>query len=87
MVWIDDSIDELPQDFIQCNIPKVIVGPSQPKETVPSDLWLPTGIMGVTHSANVFRGDKTILAKIPIQTKELQTQCSSPGDWLGRLVR
>lgn len=87
VVWIDDSIEELPQDFIQCNIPKVIVGPSQPKETVPSDLWLPTGIMGVTHSANVFRGDQTILAKIPIQTKELQIQCSSPGDWLGRLVR
>jgi len=87
VVWIDDSIEDLPQDFMECKIPKVIVGPSQPQGTLPSDLWLPTGIMGMTHSANVFRGDQTILAKIPIQRKELQTQYSSPCDWLGRLVR
>ncbi len=87
VIWIDDSIEELPLDFIEQSIPKLIVGPSQTKPTLPSDLWLPTGIMGETHSANVFRGDQTILAKIKTPRKELQDQYSSPCDWLGRLMR
>jgi formylmethanofuran dehydrogenase subunit B len=87
ILWIDDSIEELPEDFIEQNIPKLIVGPNRPKTTSPSDLWLPAGIMGVSHSANVFRGDQTILANIPIRRKELQSPCLTPCDWLGRLMR
>ena len=87
LLWIDDSLDELPDELVEQNIPKLIIGPNQNKLACPSDLWLPTGIMGVTHSANIFRGDQTILAKIPVEGRGSPTHYLSPSDWVGRLLR
>ncbi|MEI6526125.1 MAG: hypothetical protein WCP62_08865 [Planctomycetota bacterium] len=84
IIWIDDTLDDLPTDFDASKLRRVIVGPNPPSTVSESQIWLPTGIAGTTFAANMFRGDQTILAKIPC-TDPLPS--FTPSAWLGRLTR
>lgn len=82
LIWIDDSMGELPDEIHELTMPKVLIGPNKPTRAKPQDYWLASGLGGVTHPINTFRGDQTILARIP---SEGSLRIPSPSDWLRRI--
>lgn len=87
LVWVDDSIEDLPPELLELDIPKVIIGPNPVLDRVTPSTWLPSGMLGVTHRGNVFRGDQTVLAKLGSVESDCSSACPSPADWIGRLTR
>jgi hypothetical protein len=87
LIWVDDSIEDLPPELLELDIPKVIIGPSPVLDRVALSTWLPSGMLGVTHRGNVFRGDQTVLAKLGSVESDSSSACPSPADWIGRLTR
>jgi formylmethanofuran dehydrogenase subunit B len=87
VVWVDDSLEELPSELLELDLPKLIIGPNQgasePATDPTTDLWLPAGIVGVTHTVHIFRGDQTVLAHVVCDSPR---GSQMPSQWLKRLV-
>jgi len=82
LIWIDDTLEDLPSELLQLRVPVIVIGSNSSGESKALNNWLPTGIAGHTFSVNAFRGDQTLLAKIyPESTSDLV----SPSDWLRRI--
>ena len=87
VVWVDDSIEPEPGEFIRLDFPKIIIGSMPIDRPGATEVWLPSGIVGVTHPMKAFRADQTVLAKIEPNTGRRTLSHPMPAQWLGRLMR
>jgi formylmethanofuran dehydrogenase subunit B len=83
LVWVDDSLEELPGELLELDLPKLIIGPNPGSSNHQADRWLPAGIVGVTHTVNMFRGDQTILANVH---SDCPPGSQMPSQWLKRFL-
>lgn len=83
LVWVDDSLEELPRELLELDLPKLIIGPNQGSSNHQADRWLPAGIVGVTHTVNMFRGDQTVLANVHC---DCHPGTQMPSQWLKRFI-
>jgi hypothetical protein len=82
-VWVDDSLEELPRELLELDLPKLIIGPNPGSSNQQADRWLPAGIVGVTHTVNMFRGDQTVLANVHC---DCPPGSQMPSQWLKRFL-
>jgi len=83
LVWVDDSLEELPGELLELDLPKLIIGPNPGSSNQQADRWLPAGIVGVTHTVNMFRGDQTVLANVHC---DCPPGSQMPSQWLKRFL-
>jgi formylmethanofuran dehydrogenase subunit B len=83
LVWVDDSLEELPRELLELDLPKLIIGPNPGSSNHQADRWLPAGIVGVTHTVNMFRGDQTVLANVHC---DCPPGSQMPSQWLKRFL-
>jgi formylmethanofuran dehydrogenase subunit B len=83
LVWVDDSLEELPSELLELDLPKLIIGPNPGSSNHQADRWLPAGIVGVTHTVNMFRGDQTVLANVHC---DCPPGSQMPSQWLKRFL-
>ena len=83
LVWVDDSLEELPRELLELDLPKLIIGPNPGSSNHQADRWLPAGIVGVTHTVNMFRGDQTVLANVHC---DCHPGSEMPSQWLKRFI-
>jgi formylmethanofuran dehydrogenase subunit B len=83
LVWVDDSLEELPRELLELDLPKLIIGPNPGSSNQQADRWLPAGIVGVTHTVNMFRGDQTVLANVHC---DCPPGSQMPSQWLKRFL-
>ena len=83
LVWVDDSLEELPCELLELDLPKLIIGPNPGSSNQQADRWLPAGIVGVTHTVNMFRGDQTVLANVHC---DCPPGSQMPSQWLKRFL-
>ena len=87
VVWVDDSIERVPEEFIRVELPKISISSMPIDNPTAQDVWLPSGIAGVSSAMKAFRGDQTILANIQPASNPNLPKHRSASDWIGRLLQ
>ncbi|MBU6385884.1 MAG: hypothetical protein KGS49_08110 [Planctomycetes bacterium] len=87
VVWVDDSIEPVPEEFLRVEVPKISISSIPIANPTAQDVWLPSGIAGVSSAMKAFRGDQTILANIQPASNQNLPKLRSPSDWIGRLLQ
>jgi hypothetical protein len=77
----------LPEEFIRLKVPKISISSIPIANPTAQDVWLPSGIAGVSSAMKAFRGDQTILANIQPASNQNLLKHRSPSDWIGRLLQ
>jgi hypothetical protein len=75
--------ESLPRELLELDLPKLIIGPNPGSSNHQADRWLPAGIVGVTHTVNMFRGDQTVLANVHC---DCHPGSEMPSQWLKRFI-